>query len=139
MWPGNPGIRSPNTPTLIEYDCNDKSAFSWGYKVHPTSKSKIEGINLLLDPDQVLPLYVPFRNSKKNLQRLGKLPMDVAWDYIGTLYQYSLATITESYPKDFVDVQQKKFIMTHPAVWSDKVKDLTLRVCQLYYVWKSFY
>jgi hypothetical protein len=62
----------------------------------------------------------------------------VAWDYIEALYQHALTVINHSYPKDFVDMQQKKFVMTYPAVWSDKVKDLTLRVRRSYYAWKSF-
>jgi hypothetical protein len=137
-WPGSPGIRAPKTPTLIAYESNDKSAFTWGYKVNPTSKTKIEGITLLLDPDQVIPIYVPAWNSKKELQRLGKSPIDVASDYIGALYQHALTIINLQWPKDFVDMQQKKIVMTHPAVWSDKAKDLTLRVRQFYYAWKSF-
>jgi hypothetical protein len=131
-WPGLPGIFTPKTPTLLDYDRWNSSAFSWGYRVSPTSRSKIEGIKYLLDPDQALPLYIPAWDSKKVLQKLGKSPMDAASDYIGAVYQHALAIINSAYPKDFVDMQQKQFIMTCPAVWSEKAKDLTRRVRQLY-------
>lgn len=128
-WPGTEGQNPPKTPTLIDYDTNDKRSFTWGSKVDPTSKGKLEGIKLLLDPEQPTPLYVPASNTKKELQKLGKPPIDVASDYIGVLYKHALEQIYKAYPKDYVDMQQKKFVLTVPAVWSDKAKDVTLRAC----------
>jgi molecular chaperone DnaK (HSP70) len=128
-WPGTPGLKVPKTPTLIDYgDANGAKPFIWGSKVNPTSKGKLEGIKLLLDPEQPVPLYVPLSNTKKELQKLGKPPLNVASDYLKALYQHAMEHINNSYPKDFVDMQQKKFVLTVPAVWSDKAKDLTLRV-----------
>jgi hypothetical protein len=75
-----------------------------------------------------VPLYVPASNTKKELAKLGKPPLDVASDYLKSLYQHALGHINNAYPKDFVDMQQKKFVLTVPAVWSDKAKDLTLKV-----------
>jgi len=130
-WPGTPGQSLAKTPTLIDYDVNDRKSFTWGSKVNPTSKGKLEGIKLLLDPDQPVPLYVPASNTKKELQKLGKPPLDVASDYLRALYKHSLGYISAKYPKDYVEMQQKKFVLTVPAVWSDKAKDLTLKVCQV--------
>ena len=128
-WPGTPGLKVPKTPTLIDYSgANGAKSFIWGSKVNPTSKGKLEGIKLLLDPDQPVPLYVPASNTKKELQKLGKPPLDVASDDLKALYQHALGHINNSYPKDFVETQQKKFVFTVPAVWSDKAKDLTLNV-----------
>jgi molecular chaperone DnaK (HSP70) len=127
-WPGTEGYSVPKTPTLLDYDVNDRRSFTWGSKVDPTSKGKLEGIKLLLDPDQPTPLYVPATNTRKNLLKLGKTPVDVASDYIGALYRHALAKITLAFPKDYVEMQQKKFVVTVPAVWSDKAKDLTLKV-----------
>lgn len=133
-WPGIPGLKAPNTPALIDYR-NDKSAFTWGYRVDPKSVTRIEGNKHLLHPGHALPLYI---SSLRNIQRLGKSPVDVVLDYIGALYQHAMTQITHRYPKPFVDMQQKKFIMTHPAVWPDEVKDRILRVSRSYYVWKLF-
>ena len=130
-WPGTPGLKVPKTPTLIDYGtsgANGGKSFLWGSKVNPTSDKRLEGIKLLLDPDQPVPLYMPASNTKKALQRLGKPPVDVASDDLKVLYQHALGTINNAFPKDFVDMQQKKFVLTVPAVWSDKAKDLTLKV-----------
>lgn len=130
-WPGAAGILTPNTPTLIDYDVKQRCSFTWGYKVNPTGKGKLEGFKLLLDPDQPVPLYVPAINTKKELSRLGKDPVSVASDYIGALYKHALDSITSCYPKDFVNEHQKKFVFTIPAVWTDKAKDNLKRACYL--------
>src|ERR1700722_6984823 len=127
-WPGPEGRRVPKTPTIICYDAQDRSSFSWGSKVDPTNTNKLEGIKLLLDPDQPTPLFVPAGNTKKALLKLGKPPIDVASDYIGAIYKHGLEQIKASVPGDYLDMQQKKYVLTVPAVWSDKAKDLTLRV-----------
>jgi molecular chaperone DnaK (HSP70) len=128
-WPGTAGLKVPKTPTLIDYTApSGGKSFSWGSKVNPTSKGRLEGIKLLLDPDQPVPLYVPASNTKKELAKLGKPPLDVATDYLKALYHHAMGHINNAYPKDFVDMQQKKFVLTVPAVWSDKAKDLTLKV-----------
>ncbi|EHL02286.1 putative Heat shock 70 kDa protein 12A [Glarea lozoyensis 74030] len=130
-WPGTAGLKVPKTPTLIDYTApSGGKSFSWGSKVNPTSKGRLEGIKLLLDPDQPVPLYVPASNTKKELAKLGKPPLDVATDYLKALYQHAMGHINNAYPKDFVDMQQKKFVLTVPAVWSDKAKDLTLKAAK---------
>jgi hypothetical protein len=129
-WPGTAGLKVPKTPTLIDYGgATGGKSFLWGSKVNPTSKGKLEGIKLLLDPEQPVPLYVPASNTKKELAKLGKPAHDVAVDYLKSLYEHALGHISNAYPKDFVDMQQKKFVLSVPAVWSDKAKDLTLKVC----------
>lgn len=129
-WPGTPGLKVPKTPTLIDYSGGSGGkSFLWGSKVNPVSKGKLEGIKLLLDPDQPVPLYVPASNARREIEKLGKPVVDVASDYLKALYEHAMGYITAAYPRDFVDMQQKKFVLTVPAVWSDKAKDLTLRVC----------
>lgn len=136
-WPGTPGQTVPKTPTLIDYTAPSAGKpFSWGSKVNPISKGKLQGIKLLLDPEQDVPLYVPAMNTKKELQKLGKPAIDVTTNYLKALYEYALGVIHDSYTRDYVDMKQKKFVLTVPAVWSDKAKDLTLKVVQhsLFYI-----
>ena len=127
-WPGTEGRSVPKTPTIICYDAQDRSSFSWGSKVKPTNTERLEGIKLLLDPDQPTPLFVRAGNTKKALLKLGKPPIDVASDYIGAIYKHGLEQIKAALPDDYLGMQQKKYVLTVPAVWSDKAKDLTLRV-----------
>jgi hypothetical protein len=128
-WPGAAGQVLPNAPTLIAYDAKETHLFTWGYKVNRTSKNKLEGFRLLLDPEQPVPLYLPASNTKKELSRLSKDAVDVASDYIGALYKNALDYITSSYPKDFVYMHQMKFVFTIPAVCSDKAKHNLKRAC----------
>ena len=57
-WPG--GLNKPKVPTIIRYEKNSPQTFAWGYELaHANIEGKIEGIKLLLDPDQLKALYVP--------------------------------------------------------------------------------
>jgi len=85
-------------------------------------------VKLLLDPDQPEPLYLPAGNKKKEIKRLPKEPVDVASDFIGAIYTHAMAKIESKVPRDYFLLCQKQFVLTVPAVWSDKAKDKTLRV-----------
>lgn len=124
-YPGHQGRNDPKTPTLICYNAQNK--FTWASEVDVTSANKLEGIKLLLDPDQTTPLYVPAQRTADELAKLGKPAVDVASDYIGAIYRYGLEQIKSS-NLEYYEMQNKKFVLTVPAVWSDKAKDLTLRV-----------
>jgi hypothetical protein len=84
-----------------------------------------------LDPDQPKPLYVPAVNTEAQLKKLGKLgkpAIEVATDYIGALYRYAMQKIESKYPKSYLDMLDRRFVLSVPAVWSNKAKDATLRV-----------
>lgn len=121
-WPGFQGLKSPYTPTVIGYDFRGSESFNWGYKVKPESRIKLEGLLHLLDPNQPVPLYVPASNTKRELQKLGKPVVNAASDYLEALYKHALDDINNSYPRDFVAMQQKRFIFTIPALWSETAK-----------------
>ncbi len=87
----------------------------------------VQGVKLLLDPDQPKPLYLPAGNIKNDLRKLPKDPIDVASDFIGAIYKHALARIETSVPKDYLELCQKQFVLSVPAVWSDKAKDKACR------------
>ena len=119
-------MSSPKCPTLIKYDTpND---FRWGFELNRTTKERIEGIKLLLDPDQPKPLYVPAINTEAELKRLGKPALAVASDFISAIFQHALRKIESKYPKSYLELLDKQYVLSVPAVWSDKAKDATLRV-----------
>jgi hypothetical protein len=124
---GLEGHKQPKVPTLICYDPNDKTKFSWGGQVDWKNES-IQGVKLLLDPDQERPLYLPTGNIKSDLKKLPKPPVEVAADFIGAIYAHALSKIETTVPKDYLLICQKQFVLSVPAVWSDKAKDTTLRV-----------
>lgn len=100
-WPGAKGATKPKAPTLIQYDKPPTKSFTWGYELaHLNSGAKIQAIKLLLDPDQPKPLYVPQSNTKAELQRLGKPPVDVVADYLAAIYNHAVSKIEEAWPED---------------------------------------
>lgn len=127
-WPGAKGRSSPKCPTLIKYD--GPRDFIWGFELDHTTKDRIEAIKLLLDPDQPKPLYAPATDSTDQLKKLGKPAIDVASDYISAIFQHALGKIESKYPKNFLDLLDKQYVLWVPAVWSDKAKDETLKVSQ---------
>jgi hypothetical protein len=128
-WPGAQGRSVPKAPTVIRYENRGKT-FKWGYELSRSTEEKIEGIKLLLDPDQRRPLFdsTSAATTEAELTKLAKPPVSVASDYIGAIYQHALKVISGKYPKDYLDMLDKQFVLSVPAVWSDKAKDLTMKV-----------
>jgi hypothetical protein len=126
-WPGNPKTRT-KTPTVLQY--SDKSTFKWGYELDRTVTEKIIGIKLLLDPDMKRPLFdtAGATETKAQLAKLGKPPVDIASDYISAIYKHAIEVISGTVPEGYLDLLDKRFVMSVPAVWSDKAKDTTERV-----------
>ncbi|MCJ1301655.1 hypothetical protein MMC08_004456, partial [Hypocenomyce scalaris] len=119
----------PKVPTVISYDPYNNKSFTWGAQRH--KNEIIEGIKLLLDPDQEQPIYVPQSNTKNELKRLGKPPLEVAADYIGAIYQHARSRIETKVHLDYLHMCQKKFVVSVPAVWSDKAMDTTRKAAKM--------
>ncbi|KUI61322.1 hypothetical protein VP1G_08476 [Cytospora mali] len=128
-WPGLGGVKQPKVPTLILYDENNPSKFKWGGQVDWRDPA-VHGVKLLLDPDQPRPAYLPVSCFKKDLSSLPKDPVDVAADFIEAIYKHALAKIESAGVRDYFNFCQKQFILSVPAVWSDKAKDLTLKAAK---------
>lgn len=124
---GLEGYREPKVPTLILYDENDPSKFKWGGQVTWRDPA-VHGVKLLLDPAQKKPEYLPATSFETDRNALPKDPVDVAADFIGAMYNHALSVAGSSVIRDFFDMCEKEFILSVPAVWSDKAKDLTLKV-----------
>lgn len=88
----------------------------------------MQGIKLLLDPDQPRPIYLPELNVKSDLKRLNKTVLDVAIDYISVMYKHAMKVMGTKVPIDYLNDCQKQFVLSVPAVWFDKAKDMTLQV-----------
>ncbi|KAI9764080.1 MAG: hypothetical protein M1840_008884 [Geoglossum simile] len=124
-WPGREGQGLGKVPTVVRY--NDDGSFSWGYKVEQTSKDKLEGIKLLLDPDQLQQTYaLNLLSTRTGLKQLDKSAIDVAADFIGAIYKHAIANIEKAYPPEYIKKVQKEFVLSVPAIWSDKARNDTL-------------
>ncbi|MCJ1377667.1 hypothetical protein MMC17_000763 [Xylographa soralifera] len=125
---GLEGHKQPKVPTVISHDRKDRSTFTWGAQKH--KNEKIEGIKLLLDTEQETPIYLPASNTAAELKRLGKPAVEVAADYISAIYKHAMGRIESKMPADYLQMCQKKFFLSVPAVWSDKAKDTTLKAAK---------
>ncbi|ESZ93131.1 hypothetical protein SBOR_6503 [Sclerotinia borealis F-4128] len=110
--------------TVICYGPKGDSSFTWGAQTH--KHEIIRGMKLLFDPTQDKPVYPPFASTGNDLRLLGKPALDVAADFIGAMYEHAMTVIEDKIPKDYLEMCQKQFVLSVPAVWSDKAKDLTL-------------
>ncbi|KAI3061041.1 hypothetical protein CBS147353_10098 [Aspergillus niger] len=130
-WPGSKGKTYMKTPTVLKYD--DTGRFKWGYELDTCLEEKIMGIKLLLDPDHQRPLFDTkgATATQSELQKLGKPLQEVLSDYISAIYQHSLAAISAKFPKGYILTSiEKQLVLSVPAVWSDKAKDITLRAAR---------
>jgi molecular chaperone DnaK (HSP70) len=119
--------KQPKVATILSYESKGSKSFSWGALPH--KGTKIEGIKLLLDPDQVKPVYVPATNTRAELTKLGKPAVEAAADYIRAIHDHAMSRIATKVPESYLENDvQKRYVMTVPAVWSDQAKDATLRV-----------
>ncbi|KAF7958371.1 hypothetical protein EAE96_001920 [Botrytis aclada] len=123
IWPGFP-LKQPKTPTIISYN-GSGGGLKWGAQAHHSRI--IRGIKLLLDPTQAMPSYVPAWILRRNLERLGRPAVDVAADFIRAIYEYAIGIIMDGWPLEYIQKCRKQLVLSVPAVWSDKAKDLTLQ------------
>jgi molecular chaperone DnaK (HSP70) len=112
-------------PTTISYD-NKK--FSWGFQT-TYSEEVIRGLKLLLDPDQETN-YQPSLEAKRLLKRLGKTPGQVTTEYLKELVGHAKGILKRRFGPA-ADEMDLSFVLTVPAVWSDKAKDITLNAAHL--------
>lgn len=127
-WPGGEDRIVPKAPTVIKYNAGSKTSFKWGYELDMCLDDNITGLKLLLDPDQPRPYFIP-NNIQAEMAKLLKPVLEVVSDYMKAVFDHALKEIeSESLDPSFLESFQKQFVLTVPAVWSDKAKDLTLRV-----------
>ncbi|KAG5935629.1 hypothetical protein E4U59_005506 [Claviceps monticola] len=129
-WPGNRGISAPKIPTVIEYSEEEPTGFRWGASANK-ARGGIVAIKLLLDPEQERPLYLSANNTRKQLKSLPKNPVEIAADFIRAIYEHALREISTAVPKAYMDICQKEFVLSVPAVWSDAAKNATLKAAEL--------
>ncbi|KAK4861131.1 hypothetical protein LT330_004047 [Penicillium expansum] len=126
-WPGGGNITSQKVPTLCFYD-GDR--MQWGYQtdqsLHPSKQEKlIQGVKLLLDESQKF-RYAPAIDSQEIIKSLNKTPVKVAGDYLRKLIAHAQDVLTRRFGTA-LQTMDMEYILTVPAVWSDKGKDLNMQ------------
>ena len=137
-WPNAQNYYSDKTPTSLAYQ--DGEVIAWGGKVKPSHTIKISNFKLGLQQG-IATHYFPNDSTSTGPSLLegfltdsnwrhsslpNKSPVDFAADYIKQVRNFVL---TEVLPKDFGSAflanQRIKYILTVPAIWTDKAIDLT--------------
>ncbi|KAJ5977810.1 hypothetical protein N7501_001152 [Penicillium viridicatum] len=126
-WPGGGNITSQKVPTLCSYEGKH---MKWGYQtdqsIHPGKEQRlIQGVKLLLDESQKF-RYKPATESQEIIKNLNKASMEVAGDYLGKLVAHAQDVLTRRF-STALQTMDLEYILTVPAVWSDKAKDLTMQ------------
>uniref|UniRef100_A0A0B7KQL2 Actin-like ATPase domain-containing protein n=1 Tax=Bionectria ochroleuca TaxID=29856 RepID=A0A0B7KQL2_BIOOC len=127
-WPGAEGESVPKIPTRICYD-PETNDFNWGALAN-RMENTIVGVKLLLDPQQERPLYLPTGDIGQEISQLPKPPVNIAADFIGALYQHALNEIAKQVPVEYMDMCQKQFVLSVPAIWSDTAKYATVQAAK---------
>ncbi|KAL4919228.1 hypothetical protein BDW62DRAFT_209940 [Aspergillus aurantiobrunneus] len=120
-WPGGGNRTSVKVPSDISYE---RQKIRWGYQVGPFTEA-CRGMKLLLDEDQDIN-YTPSIESKPFLHKYGKDAVQATADYLEQLMKQAKEVLERRLGIDTEDTDLQ-FVLTVPAVWSDKAKDATLR------------
>ncbi|KAJ5116884.1 Heat shock protein 70 family [Penicillium angulare] len=125
-WPEGGNNSSQKVPTLISF--RGDTAL-WGYMVNEM-KPCIRGFKLLLDKSKNLS-YGPAIESEAIIQSLDKKPVDIAGIYLKKLMSHARTILCRRGIESVLDTMDVQYIVTVPAVWSDKAKDLTMQAARL--------
>jgi len=142
-WPGAV-VRGRNDvvkiPSVIKYgmskDDTKPTRFDWGYGVGARDTGVIRGIKLALDPEKRDSYYGKNEDAVHlheeliagELARLDKTTINIISDYIGAVYEHALEKIYEMEIGSRINKLTKEFVLTVPAIWTDRAKTATLIV-----------
>lgn len=132
-WKGRlPGRTNSNkVPTLIALDEDNGYKPYWGYSIPERLSDKtIKYVKLLLEPDASR--RISGLNSVVNPQATGdflrtlqKRPVDIAALYVKCVWKHAKKEIITDLTQATFDFADKAFLLTVPAVWSDRAKHNT--------------
>jgi molecular chaperone DnaK (HSP70) len=136
-WPG-PG-QLDKIPTALAYHTNPPT---WGQKVRPEDDPQVRYFKLLLQENvgekyeksvsgRAHDLYKVFDANWYHPQLAEMEPIDYAADYLKAAIEYvRTQSLLRHYGQNFLESQQISYVITVPAIWSDKAKDLTRKAAE---------
>ena len=98
----------------------------WGSQLKP-GESRIRCIKLFLDRDQSLPSFVSSQETIDELRKHGRKVSDAVADFLAKLHEHTMSTLRRRYGPAFLQSTTIDWVLTVPAVWSDKAKNATLQ------------
>jgi hypothetical protein len=107
-------------PTVLSY-C--KAKIQWGYQVQGVPEA-IRGIKLLLDDSQKY-RYGPTKTSEEAIRGMRKTVVQVSGDFLSVLVDHAREVLDRRFGTA-LHTMEADYIVTVPAVWSNKATDATL-------------
>lgn len=146
-WPGQGQGNNEKVPSRIIYDVPSKDDIQWGNQIRPNTKGKVHTLmKLSLDEHQKkskqLKLLLAFLSSSLGGLNLsdsdsededgppdypGRGPVDIVGDYLTEVRKHVWGELTRRYGETIFSNLTKELVVTVPAVWSERAKDLTLK------------
>ncbi|KAK3939287.1 chaperone protein DnaK [Diplogelasinospora grovesii] len=127
-WPVSKTIRegesSDKVPTKLRYNNNN---IEWGFSIPmsaPTSEI-IDWFKLDLEPTLTSPAGVMRNSAAREGRNVDKL----VTDYISALGDHLMYTLKEKLGEGVVKSTPLEFVVTVPAIWTDRAKDKTKQAC----------
>jgi hypothetical protein len=131
-WPNRRGATTEKTPTILAY--KDGAPGNWGGRIERKDSPQFTHFKLGLQ-ERVERMYtkshfVPSGYLTNHDWRHPLLPdkraLDITTDYLNCVIRYLLTDqLSRRFGEAFLQNQQISYIITVPAVWSEKAKDLT--------------
>ncbi|KAK4995018.1 hypothetical protein LTR66_005073 [Elasticomyces elasticus] len=104
-------------------------AFKWGFQLRP-DEPRLRCIKLFLDRGQNIPSYVSKADVVEKLFDADRDTTDVVADYLSELYKHAKEALVRRYGEVFMSTTKMRFVLTVPAVWSDKAKNATMQAAE---------
>src|SRR5436190_8216032 len=126
-WPLNPSLQyTEKTPTILAYHTDPPI---WGGSVRPSHTLQVARFKLGLEPSVTLHYGYPNSNCFGRHPNLpDKEPVDFTTEYLTCVQNYlQNVCLPRQFGDDFLQNQRMTYIVTVPAIWTDKAKDLTRR------------
>lgn len=130
-WPDASGAYAEKIPTILSYD-SAGAVKQWGASVTADDKVKVRYFKLGLQPDAYRDTPAGLRDGFltdfgwRNVSLDNKSPVDFATDYLSEIQRYIHDEYFRSmYPAAWLKNQSFQYVITVPAIWTEKAKALT--------------
>lgn len=135
QWPNADPLYPEKAPTVLAYD--NGTVVAWGGSVKRSHATQVSHFKLGLQekvaqhyntPGAALSVLGGFLGTENwwHPSLPGKLPVDFAADYLKAVREYVVEqALPRHLGKEFLNNQPIRYVITVPAIWSDKAKDLT--------------
>ncbi|RPB17681.1 actin-like ATPase domain-containing protein [Morchella conica CCBAS932] len=128
-WPSGGNRTSDKVPTEVSYDDRAPGGYRWGFDIRPGQK-RHQWFKLQLDPSQKLATKAS--SLARRYPSRTELPPGYSGDisqhvtnYLTALMKHTMGVLVKRYSQKFVDDTPIEYILTIPALWSDRARNLT--------------